>query len=231
LPGDTRGWKLSTARKQIAGFNHDDMIQKIDYRPFDTRFIYYSNLMADWGRETVLYNMLKQNIALVIPRQAVTDNWSNVSVSTCLADNRFHYSNKGIPIVCPLFLYDTEFGKETKQPNLKMDIVHLVEEKIGLPFVTESHEKSVFTPIDLLDYIYAVLHSPSYREKYKEFLKIDFPRVPYPTDQETFWKLVEIGGKLRECHVMQTEFDIAAYSFVGDGTNEVVKPEYKNGRV
>lgn len=55
--------------------------------------------------------------------------------------------------------------------------------------------------------------------------------MPYPTDQETFWKLVEVGGKLRECHLMQTKFDTAAYSFVGDGTNEVVKPEYKNGRV
>ena len=85
--------------------------------------------------------------------------------------------------------------------------------------------------LQLFDYIYAVLYSPQYRKKYEEFLKIDFPRVPYPTDQETFWKLVEIGGKLRECHLMQTEFDTAAYSFIGDGTNEVVKPEYKNGRV
>ncbi|WP_296778270.1 type ISP restriction/modification enzyme [Ruminococcus sp.] len=231
LPGDTRGWKLSTARKQIADFKHDDMIQKIDYRPFDTRFIYYSNLMVDWGRENIFYNMLKPNIALVIPRQAVTDNWSHVSVSTCLVDNRFHYSNKGIPIVCPLYLYDTDFGKEIKRPNLKTDIVHIIEEKLGLQFSEQWCDKAVFTPVDLLDYIYAVLHSPQYREKYKEFLKIDFPRVPYPTDQDTFWKLVEIGGKLRECHLMQTEFDTAAYSFIGAGTNEVVKPEYKNGRV
>ena len=208
-----------------------ELICKISYRPFDDKYTYFDNRILWRPRTEVMKHMLKDNIALIIPRQAITDNWSHVSVSACLVDNRFHYSNKGIPIVCPLFLYDTEFGKETKQPNLKMDIVHLIEENLGLPFVTESHEKSVFTPIDLLDYIYAVLHSPSYREKYKEFLKIDFPRVPYPTDQDTFWKLVEIGGKLRECHLMQTEFDTAAYSFIGDGTNEVVKPEYKNGRV
>ena len=85
--------------------------------------------------------------------------------------------------------------------------------------------------LQLFDYIYAVLYSPKYREKYKEFLKIDFPRVPYPTDKETFWKLVEIGSKLRECHLMHTEFDIQPYNLVGYGTNEVVKPEYKNGRV
>ena len=51
-----------------------------------------------------------------------------------------------------------------------------------------------FAPIDILDYIYAVLHSPTYREKYKEFLKIDFPRVPYPKYKDTFWQLVKLGG-------------------------------------
>jgi predicted helicase len=62
----------------------------------------------------------------------------------------------------------------------------------------------VFAPIDMLDYIYAVLHSPSYREKYKEFLKIDFPRVPYPKDQKTFWQLVKLGGEIRRIHLLES---------------------------
>ncbi len=133
----------------------------------------------------------------------------------------------------PLFLYKQDFGKVVREPNLKEEIVKTISNSLKLPFAPNSDggKSDSFAPIDLLDYIYAVLYSPNYREKYKEFLKIDFPRVPYPTDQETFWKLVEIGGKLRECHLMQTEFDTAPYSFIGDGTNEVVKPEYKNGRV
>lgn len=57
-----------------------------------------------------------------------------------------------------------------------------------------------FAPIDILDYIYAVLHSPTYRERYKEFLKIDFPRVPYPKDKDTFWQLVKLGGQIRKIH-------------------------------
>lgn len=61
-----------------------------------------------------------------------------------------------------------------------------------------------FAPIDILDYIYAVLHSPSYREKYKEFLKIDFPRVPYPKDAATFWQLVALGGELRQIHLLES---------------------------
>jgi predicted helicase len=85
-----------------------------------------------------------------------------------------------------------------------------------------------FCPIDILDYIYAVLHSPSYREQYKEFLKIDFPRVPYPTDADKFWKLVELGGKLRELHLLESptvnEF-ITEYH--GDGDNVVGKPRFE----
>ena len=85
-----------------------------------------------------------------------------------------------------------------------------------------------FCPIDILDYIYAVLHSPSYREQYKEFLKIDFPRVPYPTDADKFWNLVELGGKLRELHLLESptvnEF-ITEYQ--GEGDNVVGKPRFE----
>jgi len=90
----------------------------------------------------------------------------------------------------------------------------------------------VFAPIDILDYIYAVLHSPTYREKYKEFLKIDFPRVPYPKDKETFWQLVKLGGEIRQIHLLESptvEKYITQYPI--DGDNVVVKPKYENGKV
>jgi len=85
-----------------------------------------------------------------------------------------------------------------------------------------------FAPIDILDYIYAVLHSPSYREKYKEFLKIDFPRVPYPKDKETFWQLVELGGEIRQIHLLESPVVsnfITKYP-VG-GSNEVGKVRFE----
>ena len=63
--------------------------------------------------------------------------------------------------------------------------------------------ETTFAPIDLLDYIYAVLHSPTYRETYKEFLKIDFPRVPYPKNVVTFWQLVALGAQLRQTHLLE----------------------------
>jgi len=80
----------------------------------------------------------------------------------------------------------------------------------------------VFAPIDILDYIYAVLHSPTYREKYKEFLKIDFPRVPYPKDKETFWQLVKLGGELRQIHLLESpKVNQFITSYPVDGNNKI----------
>ena len=73
--------------------------------------------------------------------------------------------------------------------------------------LTDPADNQTFAPIDLLDYIYAVLHSPNYRETYKEFLKIDFPRVPYP-DPHTFWPLVKLGAELRQLHLLGGEGSI-----------------------
>ncbi|MGI6479841.1 MAG: type ISP restriction/modification enzyme [Salinivirgaceae bacterium] len=86
--------------------------------------------------------------------------------------------------------------------------------------------------MDILDYIYAVLHSPTYRVKYKEFLKIDFPRVPYPKDANTFWQLVKLGGEIRQIHLLESptvEKYITQYPI--DGDNVVTKPNYQNGKV
>ena len=75
------------------------------------------------------------------------------------------------------------------------EILKKIVKKVGLTFTNEKEiTKDTFAPIDILDYIYAVLHSPAYREKYKEFLKIDFPRIPYPKDANTFWQLVQFQG-------------------------------------
>jgi very-short-patch-repair endonuclease len=89
-----------------------------------------------------------------------------------------------------------------------------------------------FAPIDILDYIYAVLHSPTYREKYKEFLKIDFPRVPYPQDSATFWQLVKLGGEIRQIHLLESPV-VEQYitQYPEDGDNVVLKPKYENGKV
>jgi predicted helicase len=91
-----------------------------------------------------------------------------------------------------------------------------------------SQQKTSFAPIDILDYIYAVLHSPTYREKYKEFLKIDFPRVPYPKDLTTFNRLSNLGSQIRQIHLLESPMlENYITQYPKDGNNVVVKPRYE----
>jgi len=139
----------------------------------------------------------------------------------------------------PLYLYPETKGQQIieqsteRTPNLKAEIVKQIADKLGLAFTNEKETtKDTFAPIDILDYIYAVLHSPTYREKYKEFLKIDFPRVPYPKDKDAFWQLVKLGGAIREIHLLESptvEKYITQYPI--DGDNVVTKPKYQDGKV
>ena len=139
----------------------------------------------------------------------------------------------------PLYLYNDNDGQQNikqtteRTPNLNTEIVKQIANKLGLTFTNEKEvTENTIAPIDILDYIYAVLHSPSYREKYKEFLKIDFPRVPYPKDKDTFWQLVKLGGEIRQIHLLESpkvEQYITSYPIEGD--HEVIKPTYKEGQV
>lgn len=232
LPGDSRGWSLSTARKKIIGFNHINNIQKIAYRPFDIQYIYYVPEMVDWGRDKLMYHLLAgDNYALVIPRQAATDNWSHVQVTKYMADNRVHYSNKGIPIECPLYLYSPGFdGRLTRHPNLNNGIVTKLASSIGMHFVPEkSPDANTICPVDILDYIYAVLFSEKYRKAYLDFLKFDFPRIPFPQSADYFWQMVSYGSKLRELHLSEEDRFDTQYSYQGREECTVDRPTYQDG--
>ena len=113
--------------------------------------------------------------------------------------------------------------------SIRYEIVKQIATKLGLSFTNEKETiTGTFAPIDLLDYIYAVLHSPAYREKYKEFLKIDFPRVPYPKDVTSFWQLVKLGGQIRQIHLLESpvvENYITQYPIDGDNTVTKIKIE------
>ncbi|MFZ1582642.1 MAG: type ISP restriction/modification enzyme, partial [Saprospiraceae bacterium] len=137
------------------------------------------------------------------------------------------------------YLYPETNGQLTidqtaeRTPNLNPEIVKQIAEKLGSTFTNEKETtKDTFAPIDILDYIYAVLHSPTYREKYKEFLKIDFPRVPYPKDKDTFWQLVKLGGEIRQIHLLESP-TVEQYitQYPEDGDNIVTKPKYVDSKV
>ncbi len=172
-------------------------------------------------------------------RQFASTYFSFVLISKFIIDNRTFYSNRGKVNFFPLYLYPDNPEQQTilqtaeRTPNLNTEIVNQIASKLGLTFTNEKETtENTFAPLDILDYIYAVLHSPTYREKYKEFLKIDFPRVPYPKDQNTFWQLVKLGGEIRQIHLLESptvEKYITQYPI--DGDNIVTKPKYQDGNV
>lgn len=234
---ENKRWKIDQVQKDSEFFDSDN-IRLIDYRPFDKKFIYFDSNFIERDRLDVVQHIFKgDNYNLVFSRQSTEDYWSNIQISKEMIDNRYHFSYKGIPNQAPLYLYPEEStqqtldGKPERTPNLDKKTLNEISEKVGLKFTPENKEsKGTFAPIDLLDYIYAVLHSPSYREKYKEFLKIDFPRVPYPEDPDLFWQLVELGGELRQIHLLEhpvIEEFITTYPIAGSNviSNRLTKTD------
>lgn len=214
--------------KQITKYFQDNKIdkifdeikvKKISYRPLDNKVIYYDPELLERPREKVMKNFFGDNLGLISVRQVAEDQiFNHIFLSKDIIESRMTLSNKGICYVYPLYICTDNI---TKIPNLKKEIVAEIEKNI-----------SKVTPENILDYIYAVLHSPNYREKYKEFLKIDFPRVPYPKDKKQFFELAKLGEELRHLHLLESpkvEKFITTYPEAGE--NLVEKVVYKDGKV
>ena len=157
---------------------------------------------------------------MVLARQ--TKETVGAFVSNTLLDQK-SFSAYDINSAFPLYLYHDDVLAE-KSPNLNPKIYSKIKD--GIPDVT---------PESLFDYIYAVLHSPSYRDRYAEFLKSDFPRIPYPDDEDTFNALAEKGAKLRSLHLMESDaLDdlITTYPEAGDNEVQTIgKNSYRDGKV
>jgi predicted helicase len=236
----TSGIKTHKDKELISQSKFLQNNQEYYYRPFDKQFIEYDLNKVVRNRFSAMKHMLKANLAILFPRQAITEKFG-FFISKGLTD--INYTGTagqfGAGLTFPLYLYTENTGQQTieqsegRTPNLKTDIVKEIAENLGLTFTNEKETTAdTFAPIDILDYIYSVLHSPTYRKKYKEFLKIDFPRVPFPKDKDTFWQLVKMGGEIRQIHLLESpsvEQYITQYPL--DGDNVVGKPSYKDGKV
>jgi predicted helicase len=232
------GWDILQGYDNIK--NENDLrkyIKPISYRPFDNRFVFYEDKLVWRTVRKVMQHFLKgDNVGLAgirTNKEKEEVGYTSVFLTKNIAEARL--ADRFITNIFPLYLYPDEKNKDLfpagqeRIPNLNTEIVEQIAEKMGLTFTNEKETtKDTFAPIDILDYIYAVLHSPNYREKYKEFLKIDFPRVPYPKDFTTFKKLSNLGSQIRQIHLLESpvvENYITQYP--EDGNNKVVKPRYE----
>jgi predicted helicase len=213
-------------------------VVKINYRPFDLRFTLSFTQNEYWinsPRTDVMQHFLKgENVGLICPKQVPDKEESGAFITKYISGHKTS-SAYNINNIFPLYLYHQTKGQQTlgqtseRTPNLNSEIVNQISGKLGLTFTNEKEATSnTFAPIDILDYIYAVLHSPIYREKYKEFLKIDFPRIPYPENKDTFWKLVKLGGEIRQIHLLESpEVNEYITQYPIDGDNIVTKIKFE----
>jgi len=249
LGADTRDWKVELAQKDIHSKKSImTFIHPVLYRPFDIRYTFYTGQTRGFicmPRYDVMRNMINgKNIALITSRLTKGETFAHTQVSNSISEAIVMSpmtSNNGF--VFPLYLYTTPEetagtlfaqSETTRKPNLAPKFIEVFSEKLGMKFIQDGKGdlKATFGPEDVFNYAYAVFHSPTYRERYAEFLKIDFPRLPLTSDRKLFAKLAAKGEELVGLHLLKSpKVDGFITSYPVSGSNAVEKVQYASGKV
>jgi len=250
---NNRDWQMEVARK----LKTNDVLSSINkclYRPFDMRALAFHPGLIDFGRWEVMENMLEPNLIISTTRSVEIGGFEHVFVTDGLTTHHT-VSMKEVNYAFPLYVHPANaeaqgdlLAAKKKQPNLAPECVEALSEKLDLPFVPAAHRglhtrsssapsaspavKLSWNPEDLFCYAYAVFHSPTYRQRYAELLKIDFPRLPLTADAKLFFKLADLGEKLVRLHLMRSaKLNDFITVFPHPGGNEVEKLRYEDGNV
>jgi len=229
---DAGGWKVSRARQQL----REDVCWKekliqCAYRPFDTRWSYFSEVAMDRPRRELKENVAgRKNWVLNLPKIVKVD-WRHSYITDCPPTAIVMDINGSYGF--PLYLYQTaeadlfnNSAADGRSPNLAPEFIADFAARLQLNFVQDGYGdlKKTFGPEDVFHYAYAVFHSPSYRSRYAEFLKIDFPRLPLTHDLELFRNLCTLGKELVALHLMEKIPKLETrYPEAGDNTVDVVR--------
>ena len=247
-PGDSRGWKLPAARRKIREDDQwDERYTPVLYRPFDIREMYYVPWMVDWPRTEAMPHMLAgKNLSITFHKREELDlSYSHFLCSRAPTEHGLT-SSKTTNYQAPLYLYpgvgkiDGSLfsrwpgGKNDRTPNLDAQVVEQLENGLRLRFVSDGTGdiRKTFGPEDVLGYIYAVFHSPGYRQHYEAQLKLDFPRVPLPRSAELFRRLAEVGHDLLALQLLESpKLDKSITTYTGPKNPEVGRVGWSNGTV
>ena len=259
LGKDVRDWKVKLAQDDLLTNHQNgikkstpvkELITPIHYRPFDIRQTYYTGKSKGFHcmpRNEVMQHLLKnQNLALITSRMTKGEEFrhtqvtSNITEAICMSSKT---SNNGF--VFPLYSYPNPIEKEPtlfnleeiqntpgdRKPNLSDEFISEFAIRLGINYIPDGKGDRVktFAPEDIFAYMYAVFHSPTYRDRYSEFLKTDFPRLPLTSQPKLFKQLCDLGDRLIELHLMEGYGEeIAGYPI--EGNNVVDKVRYSEAK-
>ena len=254
LPPDVRDWQFDWAQKDVSDSGPSRRcITPILYRPFDRRFIYYtgrSRGFIGWPVVNVMGHMLAgENVALIACRQQARgdDEWAQVFATSRITEScAISNITREINYLFPLYVYpgvgkaDRSLfsrwakGKDGRTPNLDSGFVEQIAAVTELRFVSDGRGdlRETLGPEDVLAWIYAVFHSPCYRERYEAQLKLDFPRVPLPGSVDLFQRLADAGHYLLALHLLESpKLGKPITTYTGPKNPEVGRVGWSNGTV
>lgn len=227
-----KGWSIRKAWNMLQSINDSDLnkfILPVLYRPFDVQWIFYHDSVVWRTVKRVMSHMMQDNLAFCVGRAGqvvgIDKPWNIVFCSTCIEDFNLFY--RGGNVNFPLYLYPNTdlFSREremSKEPNIGSEILSTVSAAFKNQLITEG----------IFYYVYAILYSSTYRTKYGEFLKMDFPRIPFTKNHQFFKKMGEYGRRLVDLHLLRSkEIDAPIAKFRGRGENKVERVTYKEGRI
>ena len=226
---ETKDWTLDDKKKYFKK-NDDDNILQVEYRAFDFRYTYYPNHISKIiVRGDSRYNLMKnfinrENIGLVFTRNVTDPEYRHALVTNKIINIHI---NSGQDYIAPLYIYeevdsstDFNFDEECK-PNFKATFLDFLKKYLGGSLL-----KSEDYPYKILSYIYAVLYAPSYRSRYKEDLKYDYPRIPFTDDGSLFDSLSSLGSALIDLHLLKKVPALSSsYPISGDDNIDFCKFE------
>ena len=228
LPGDGRDWTLAGATADVR--TGKGRGQQVLYHPFDLRWTWYSGRTKGWmayPRSPLMQSALKPNLLLLTVRNARRGNVDSFLVAATLVDKDAVSPFDNVTFF-PLYIYGVEDGAPAHDDagtalNMSPEFISSFSRVLeAVPDAVRAER--------LVHYIYAVLYAPSYRARYAELLRIDYPRIPRTTDPELFAALAERGRILVELHLMRQAAPPMS-TFSGAGDRSVEQCRYESGRV
>jgi predicted helicase len=233
---DKKGWDVRRARAQLKRVNIPKSVIETNYRPFDSRWIFFDSTLV-WGRSwPTLQHIVgcPRNLTMLATRMTKDqwDVWASRTVSSHKAMSAYDTNS-----IFPLYLVeDSESPQRSLSSehriNFSAPFLRSLAKALALPQKGEHGLPIGLTPEDIFQYAYATFHSPSYRSRYAEFLKSDFPRLPLTEKLDLFRSLGKLGNELLALHLLESpKLDRQITEFIGGQNPEVEKVSWSQNTV